>query len=328
MHPKVNIIIINWNNLDDTLTCLEKVYQQDYPRFSVTVIDNGSRINPSTTIQEAFPNTSLICNRENLGYTGGSNQGIQLGIKTGADYIWLLNNDTQIPNNSLSNMVDFAENDNQAGLFSPVIHSSNTTSHNVYLGTYLDLTHRVRQNAISIDQIQKWQVEEPKHVCLWGTALLIKRRLIEKIGLLDPKYFAYYEDMDYSVRSIQSGFFNRIITNVSIQHNVKAPQRKDYPDHYHFYMTRNEYLFWMKYLNKDEQGKFRRAYLHKVLKKSGTYHKQGAQSAAHALLDGAWCALHGKFGPREVSDKMPSVLQQLCLWHPFLLSHFMTTYEK
>lgn len=328
MYPKVSIIVINWNNLDDTLLCLKKVFELDYSNFEVIVIDNGSKINPTKTIQGEFSETIIFCNQNNLGYTGANNQGIQYAIETNADFVWLLNNDTIIPPQTLSKLVQIAERHPEVGLISPAICSMNDPKEIVYLGSYLDLDNQLRKNAMTIKEIQRWQSNEQSKICLWGTALLIKRGVIERIGLLDAAFFAYYEDMDYSIRAIKAGFINRLVPEVCVLHKIKAAKRKDYPDHYHFYMTRNEYLFWTKHLSEKNKLTYKRKYIANIIRKTAGYRSEGGITAADACLDGSWCALRGKYGQRQTKDKMPEGLRKICTWHPFFLSRLLYSPNK
>lgn len=100
-YPKVYIIILNWNGLKDTLECLESVFKLDYLNFEVIVVDNGSTDDSVNVILKTYPQVRLIENRENLGYTGGNNIGMRYAIERDADYIWLLNNDTIVEEDTL-----------------------------------------------------------------------------------------------------------------------------------------------------------------------------------------------------------------------------------
>ncbi len=326
--PKVSIIILNWSNLEETIKCLESMYTINYTNFDVIVIDNGSTEDPRLDLLKKFPDINYRRNLSNLGYTGGNNLGIQYSLETGADYIWLLNNDTVVPPYTLGKLIQIAEKDPEVGLISPAICSMEDPKEIVYLGSYLDVDDQLRQNARTIEEIQRWQSIEQNKVCLWGTALLIKRAVIEIIGLLDAAFFAYYEDMDYSIRAIKAGFINRLVPEVCVQHKTKAVNRKDYPDHYHFYLTRNEYLFWTKHLCEKKKLTYKRKYLANVIRKAAGYRSEGGITAADACLDGAWCALRGKYGERLIEDKMPKGFRNICTWHPFLLSRLLYSPNK
>lgn len=105
-HPKVYVIILNWNGLEDTLECLGSVFQMDYQNFEVLVVDNGSKDNSINFIKTKYPQVVLIENKENLGYTGGNNIGMRYALNNGADYVWLVNNDTVVMVDTLSKLID------------------------------------------------------------------------------------------------------------------------------------------------------------------------------------------------------------------------------
>lgn len=97
--PRVFIIIVTWNGLTDALECLTSLAGLRYPRWQAVVVDNGSEAGQADEIQTTYPIVTLIRNDKNLGYTGGKNAGIHYAMAQGADYIWLLNNDTVVTPN-------------------------------------------------------------------------------------------------------------------------------------------------------------------------------------------------------------------------------------
>jgi len=114
--PKVEIIILNWNRFRDTAECLESVFRIRYPNFSVVVVDNGSEDDSAAQVENTFDRVTLIRNRENLGYAEGNNVGIRHALENGADYVWLLNNDTVVDREALAALVDLAERDRGIGI--------------------------------------------------------------------------------------------------------------------------------------------------------------------------------------------------------------------
>lgn len=108
-YPKVFIIILNWNGLEDTLECLESVFKLDYPNFEVIVGDNGSTDESVAIIRKTYPQVIMIENKENLGYTGGNNIAMHYAMDHLADYVWLLNKDAVVEKDTLSKLVRSAE---------------------------------------------------------------------------------------------------------------------------------------------------------------------------------------------------------------------------
>ena len=124
MEPKVSIIILNWNGLDDTIECLESLQKITYPNYEVIVVDNGSRGNDAQVLREKFGDyIELIQNDKNYGYTGGNNIGIRYALHNSSwDYFLVLNNDTVVESGFLTELVNIAESAPSSGIAGPKIH--------------------------------------------------------------------------------------------------------------------------------------------------------------------------------------------------------------
>lgn len=304
--PKVDIVVLNWNNLDATMACLESVYQSDYINFEVIVIDNGSDQNPKEELSAKYPQVIFYENDHNLGYTGGNNQGIKLALERESDFIWLLNNDSLVDGQCLSSLIREITTSQTIGLVSPIICNNETEKKLLYCGSYVDVDNGLLHTAHNLDVICDWMSMTPDKVCLWGTALLINTKLVRKIGMLDEDYFAYFEDMDYSIRSINAGFTNKVVTDAVVFHEKKSEHLSEYPYYYHFYMARNNRLFWAKNSKNKKIGIFR--HIKYVLPKAAGYHLDGFVPVSKALLDGSWNGLMGNFGEMRVNHNAPKCI--------------------
>ncbi|MBW6474944.1 MAG: glycosyltransferase family 2 protein [Anaerolineaceae bacterium] len=326
MLPKVYIVILNWNNLNDTLMCLDSIKKLKYPDFDIIVIDNGSKEDPEIILRKKLSSLTYYRNNSNLGYTGGNNQGMKIALSKGADYIWLLNNDTTVVPDALMNMIDVAESSQQIGIVSSKVVQTRDSSKIEYLGTYINTDGCIKRNFAKTEELIETEINEPKRICLWGTSILIKRNLIENIGFLDDRFFAYYEDMDYSLRAIKSGFVNKVAIGAVIYHQPKSKLTGGIPDYYYFYMTRNEYLFWTKHLEEKDIRNYQRNYVAKMIYKAAIHKELDSMHFAHARLDGMWSAFSKKYGARNQKAKMPMMLRKLILWHPYLLSQIIAKF--
>jgi GT2 family glycosyltransferase len=314
--PHVAIVVLNWNGVKDTLACLSMIYASNYKDLSVIVIDNNSKNNELVLIKKNYPKVVGLQSKINMGFTGGCNLGIKYAIQNKADYVWLLNNDAIVDPQCLSSLIAVVDEDPQIGLASSVIYSNPSQSELLYCGTLIDFEKQTRQNAQTLVEITDWQLTKPGAICLWGTALLIRSSLIQKIGFLDDRLFAYYEDLDYSVRSLNAGFKNVIVTSAKVFHDKKAERLLDYPPYYHFYMTRNQFFFWQKNLV-HAQG-YTKKYLRESIRKATHYHSNGSKEAGLSVVDGVWCALRGKGGSWDDRDKVPFWLQNSFMRYPRL----------
>jgi hypothetical protein len=320
--PKVFIIILNWNGLKDTLECLESVYKLDYQNFEVIVVDNGSTDNSVAVIRENYPEVIMIENKENLGYTGGNNIGMRYASNNGADYVWLLNNDTVVMPDTLSKLIDTAESDPEIGLISPIIYYYDEPEKIQYCGSYMDWEN---YTDITLQHLEALMNITSSHTFyLWGTALLIKRSVIEKIGYLDQKYFAYHEDWEYCLRALKSGYKSVLEPRGKIYHKgSKSTGGRKIPIQV-FLRLRNLYFLWMANLRGYEKIRYLRRYTKFVISYSTLLRGEGLEESANACLDGGWNAIHGIGGPCNKSTKMPYLFKKILSWHPYFWAGLLT----
>ena len=317
-YPKVYIIILNWNGPKDTLECLESVFKLDYPNFEVAVVDNGSIDNSVEVIRNTYPRVRLIENKENLGYAGGNNVGMRYALKNEADYVWLLNNDAVVEVDTLTKLVNTSRKCPQTGLISPIVYYYEVPEKIQFCGSYADLNNQ----KIVCPADKNLQIDgdftNGENVCLWGTALLIKKEVIDRIGYLDEEFFAYWEDTEYSLRSIKAGFRNMIEPLSKVYHKNQSPET-EVPNkgiYFYYFMTRNEYFLWMRYMEGLKKLIYFQKYLAKVIWNAADYRFYFGKQIADACFDGSWCALRGVRGNWNKNSKMPELLKLLFSWHP------------
>ncbi len=327
MHePKVVIAVLNWNGVADTLECLESLRGLRYPNFTVLVVDNGSQRPEADEIAPHLRDGSVIRCPRNLGYAGGNNVAIRRAVELNADYIWLLNNDTVVEPDCLERLVSVAESRPRLGLISPVVYDYQDRQEIKFAGTVLDFAAEERRHLRSLPAAG--DSAPSVNVALWGTALLIRRDLIHRVGLLDERYFAYVEDMDYSVRALGAGFETMVVSDAVIYHKesrslggLDAPPRR-------YLMTRNFYLFWRSHLRGWRRFTYPARYLGWVLEHALTAKLVGNASLADHTLTGAWNAFRGHWGSWDDRGEIPPAVRRfihrwLLGWHPYLLIHLL-----
>jgi len=226
--PLVYIIILNWNGKEDTIECLHSVQEVDYPCYQALVVDNASSDGSAEAIRAAFPRVGLIVNESNLGFAAGNNVGIEHALEEGADYVFLLNNDTTVDRMVLTELVKACEADRAIGLASPKVYYYDRPKTIFYAGArrhWLPLF----PNPIGIGEEDRGQHDEVKEVdYVWGQAMFIKRRVIEDIGLLDPGFFMYYEDCDYCLRAAEAGYKIIYVPMAIVWHKIAKGTEGDY----------------------------------------------------------------------------------------------------
>lgn len=243
--PRIAIIILNWNGMTDTLECLDSLRRLDYTNYGSVVVDQNSSDGSREAIAREFPEVTVVRNAENLGFAEGSNVGIQYALEHGADYIALLNNDTTVESNFLRAIADAAMAHPGFDIFGPkIVFDSDPNliwaagSHiNWQQGTCVQLGYRER------DRGQHDAFAEVN--ALSGCAMVINRRAFQTIGLLDSRFFIYYEETDWCARAQQAGFRLLYVPGTVVRHKVSATMEAGSPAVV-FYMVRNQLLFIAK----------------------------------------------------------------------------------
>ena len=237
---KVSIIILNWNGGEDVLECLKSVKDIDYPDYEIIVVDNGSTDNSVEEIKRSFPDIKLIQNNKNLGFPGGANVGIRAA--TGG-YIMLLNDDTVVARNILKDLVEAMGSNASIGIAGPMILYHNEPDKIWCAGMQLHLLGY----ASSIGKgLNKELFNKSCFVDYISCALLIKKEVIDKIGLLDPEYFLYSEDADFCLRAKNAGYECIYVPSPTVWHKATKEWITN-PTQAYYYM-RNAIVFAKKNL--------------------------------------------------------------------------------
>ncbi len=219
--PKVFIILLNYEGKKYLVEALKSLYSLKYPHFEVVLVDNNSSDGSLEIALSHFPKITFLKNNHNLGFSAGNNVGIKYALERGAQYILLLNNDTQVESDFLSSLVDVMEKDKQIGIGSPIIFK-NKTSEIWFSGGKIDWL-RMK----TIHKKEKWQKDYYHSDFISGCAMLIKTEVFKKIGLLDEDYFLYWEDADFSVRAKKAGYKLVVSPKSKIYHFEKSNNNLD-----------------------------------------------------------------------------------------------------
>lgn len=319
--PKVYVIILNWNGVNDTLECLDSVCKLDYPNFRVVVVDNNSSDTSVESIRQQFNNVTLIQNSKNLGFTGGNNIGMEYALNAEADYIWLLNNDTIVEPDSLSKLVDMVEENLEIGLISPAVHFYHDPSMTQFIGCYIDFDN---YTFIPVqDPNELISAERQSNLILYGTALLIKKDVIKSIGYLSEKFFAYVEDCDYSLRALRANFKTAVRVDSRIYHKGAQTSGMFSPTHV-FLGTRNLYFFWRDNTQGVKKFFVPAYYVGMVINYAKRLLDEGNQNGLEACLNGFWAAIKGIGGGYDTNISAPPWIKSLfrffVSWHPYFWS--------
>ena len=212
----IAVIIVNWNAREDLRRCLESLYTEPKPQvaYEVWVVDNASEDGSAGMVAAEFPQVQLIVNTDNAGFSKANNQAI---AQTGSRYVFLLNSDAFIHPGALEQLVAYADAHPQAGIVGPKVLNVNGSVQfscrrfpslgagffrNTYLGRLFPHNKFARDYLmVSFDHAEDRAVD-------WvsGCAMLIRRDLLQKIGVLDERFYMYCEDVDLCQRAWEGGW--------------------------------------------------------------------------------------------------------------------------
>jgi GT2 family glycosyltransferase len=308
--PKLSVVVLNWNGKEDLLECLNSLERTTYSRVEVVVVDNNSTDGSVEVIRREFPQVLVIENQSNDGF-GANNLGIREALSRGAEYVMLLNNDTWVEPDCLRKLIDAAQENPMAGVLGPRICYYHEPRRIWYDGGKLETRDGIViplhiHGEESIDALPL-DSREVDYVC--GCAMLIRRKIIERIGGLDPTFFAYWEDTDFSLRARRSGYRLLHIPSALVLHKVSRSSGGNESENVCYYMWRNQYL-----LSRRQYGLFFRPYvLSKYLRHCFWEYcermRMNQKEQALAIAEAGWHSLIGHYGKRV--GRIPSPILAL-----------------
>ena len=220
--PLVAIVVLNWNGKNDTVACLRSLQTLTYDNHLLIVVDNGSDDDSVACIRAEFPSLHLIETGKNLGFADGNNAGIRFALEHDADYVLLLNNDTEVDKKLIEALVEAAVEYPAGGIFGPKIYYHAESSRIWYAGGLWneDKKYFEQKGDGEIDKGQYDATEQTEFVI--GCAMFIRSEVFEKIGLLEPKFFLNYEEIDFCTRARAAGFQNIYVPEGMLWHKISA----------------------------------------------------------------------------------------------------------
>jgi GT2 family glycosyltransferase len=300
--PKICIILLNWNGKKDTLECLASLQKVDYPNFLTIVVDNGSKDDSVSVLRAQYPDMPILEIGANLGFAGGNNPGIEWALRHHAEWILLLNNDTTVAPDFLHAFLKASQEQPKAKVLGAKIlryHEPNIIDHlggfwNPELGEFISACSGETDHPYC-------NMQHVDYVC--GAALFMHRSVPETIGLLEPRFFLFWEETDYCMRAEKAGFEVWTAPEARIWHKVSSSFTGGKP-HMHYFWWRSRLLWIERNCTPKEKEqlyrkniipevwKMARHYVLKALFSSDLEKKQRYKAGCAGVLD----FFRGRFG--------------------------------
>lgn len=243
-HPLVSLITINYNTTHLTCDLLRSIGELNtYDNLEVIVVDNASKEDPTHLLRAAYPPVKILLNNENLGFSGGNNVGIRAAQ---GDYLFLVNNDTEITPGLIEGLLEIFQQFPDAGAASPKFHYFFRKGTIEYAGYERVNIFTGRNGMIGCGELDQGQYDTIKATSSGhGGGMMVSRKVIEEVGLLYEPFFLYYEELDWSEQIKRSGFTIYYQPKALIYHKESMTTGKASPFKT-FYLTRNRILFMQR----------------------------------------------------------------------------------
>jgi GT2 family glycosyltransferase len=210
-HPLVYIIVLNYNGLRWIGDCFDALLATDYPNFRVMLVDNASSDGSVQMARDRYPQVEVIINPANYGFSEGNNVGIREALANNADYVVLLNPDTKVEPEWLQRLTTVGTAQAEVGILGAVQLEYDGAEFNKWTKTAMrKFLDELKRPESARDWIPVEWVE--------GSCFAVKRKVFEEIGLLDPIYFAFYEEIDFCRRAASHGYRIALVPRSRVRH--------------------------------------------------------------------------------------------------------------
>ncbi len=241
--PYVVTVILNTNRRADT--CIQSLLDGDYSNHEIVLLDNASSDGSVEAIRAAFAQVQIIQLSENCGYAGNNNVGIAAALQRGADWVFVLNEDTLLASDSLSRLIATGEADARIGVVGPMVYHYDEPQVIQSAGGQLGpqwVAKHIGQN-----EEDGGQFAGPREVdWISGCAILVRRECVEQVGMLDERFFYYWEETEWCLRARRQGWRVVHVAEAKVWH--KGVQRNYKPGpNVTYYTVRNWLLLLQKH---------------------------------------------------------------------------------
>ncbi|MBN1872992.1 MAG: glycosyltransferase family 2 protein [Anaerolineae bacterium] len=237
---KLNIILLNWNALDDTRHCLDTINTWRNIQTTTYVVDNASTDGSADIIARTYPDTVLIRNERNLGFAGGNNRALAIALQKGNVPILLLNNDAYIAETDVIRLLGILRAAPDIGAVGPLLFDAAEPERLLSAGGRSPLHHQTHILTLSPGPPLRTVDYIP------GTVIIIKADVFRQVGLLDEDYFFATEVADLCLSAKRAGYLTVIDTEARAYHMLARSSNLRHTLHT-YYIIRNRFLYIRKF---------------------------------------------------------------------------------
>ena len=251
MDKMISIISVNYNGLKQTSEMIRSIMQNVHScPFEIIIVDNGSRNDEARQLKEVFPQIKAIRSEENLGFAGGNNLAL---AHADGDWLFFINNDTEILQDNVDKLCKALEDNPQAGIVCPKICFFSDKSIIQYAGYTPMKGFRMKNGMIGYGCKDDGSFDKAGFTAFpHGAAMMVRRSALEDVGPMPEMYFLYYEELDWAMMFLRKGWKIYFEPSCAIYHKDSMTTKRFGPV-FTYYMTRSRLIYAWRNLSGAER---------------------------------------------------------------------------
>lgn len=304
---KIGIVICNFNKENDVLICIQSVLESRFEDYHVYVVDNASKDRSVELIKERYgtkKEITLIENEENLGGSGGFNTGLRAAIKNGHKYLMCVDNDAILDENCIGELYNFLENHEDVGIAAAKIYHTGQEEYVQQYGSFIDYKN-YSVDSTYLNHLEDGSMPEVVYSdAVPACALMIKREVVDIIGIMPEENFLYWDDTEWCIRCKEAGFKVASVGSAAASHAMGA-KKEDVNTFPTYYAWRNWIVFFLNHISEEQIEDMAEVFLSSIFEicYMGLYRgEQNKSKTVMAALDDALHGVMGKAGPDRIFD--------------------------
>lgn len=299
--PRVAVVVLNFNGLDDTIKCLYSLKPLTEQGHEIILVDNGSGVDPEVPARDVLPALTYLRNAQNLGYAGGNNTGIRYALDKGAEFVLVLNNDTVVAPSIVDELLAAFAAHPELGIVGPIVN-------------FMDEQHVVMTDGVAFNPgpgteffkriIVPPSAAHPSAVpvdIVNGCCMMIRSDVLRQVGLFDEQFFIVHEESDLCLKAGRAGFGCAVFSRTLVWHKGSSAFERSGRQLQRYFDARNLFYLIRRHAGRVGRSRGFAATLPHYLKycfyRFDVELDAGKPAAARAVVEGAADALAGRVGP-------------------------------
>ncbi len=293
---KIGIVVCNYNKEREVLECIQSILESKFKDFDLFVVDNGSTDHSVERIREKYPTeVTLLANRENLGGSGGFNTGLRMAYEKGYPYLMCVDNDALLDEEAVGCLYQFLETHQEAGIAAAKVYHMEAPDYVQQFGQAVDFRYFCTSvhyfNAVEDGTMPAYLYVDSVAAC----SLMVRRSVIDKIGLMPEENFLYWDDTEWCYLCNQAGWKVASVGGAKALHAMGAKKElvNTFPT---YYAWRNWIVFFSKFTEESNLERMAETFLESIFQDSYEGMHTGCQNRAKTVMLAYDDAIHGVMG--------------------------------